>query len=82
MLEAVGMHLIDVTKFLRMVSDSSRDNEKDSSNFDLPDKTLPKQAKPSKKPNTSNSLRVIKEEEPQSLKDLSENVADFSLDRI
>ena len=82
MLEAVGMHLIDVTKFLRIISDPPAD-EKENEKFDLPDKTPPKHAKPAvKRHAASHSLRSIKEEEPHTVNDLSENVADFSLDRM
>jgi hypothetical protein len=83
MLEALGLHLIDVTKFLKIISDPPSD-EKEVESFNLPDKTP--HTKPaistSKKHPASYSLRSIKEEEPQAVNDLSENVADFSLDQI
>lgn len=84
MLEAIGNHLIDVTKFLRMISATPPEQEMEP--FDMPDKT-PSSSRYSKatmtsKKLSSNSLRSIKEEEPQVVNSLSENVADFSLDRI
>lgn len=84
MLEAVGNHLIEVTKFLRMISVTPNSPEEP---FDIPDKTTPKQVKSSqsasKKPPTNNgSLRAIQEEDPQAVNSLSDNVADFSLERI
>lgn len=76
MLEVIGQHMIDVTRFLRMIGES----EVSSTAPPTEPKTDPpiQQRQRKKKPE---SLKSISEEEP-AVNNLSDNVAEFSIDSL
>lgn len=76
MLEVVGQHMIDVTRFLRMIGESEA-----PSIFPAREPKAEPSIQQRQRKKKQESLKSISEEEP-AVSNLSNNVAEFSIDSL